>query len=136
MIVLNYWLVKTEPEDYSFADLARAETDTWDGVKNRQAQKNIRSMMPGDLVFIYHTGKERAIIGVGEVASHAFTDPTDAKFSAVSIHARYKLKRPVTLREIKELPEFGDWALVRQSRLSVMPVSEAQWQGVLRLAQS
>jgi predicted RNA-binding protein with PUA-like domain len=132
---MNYWLLKTEPEDYSFTDLAKAETDTWDGVKNHQAQKNIRAMTPGDLVFIYHTGREKAVVGVGEVVSLPFADPTDEKFTAVTIRARYQLSRPVTLAEIKETPQFAGWALVRQPRLSVMPVSQTQWQGVLDLAQ-
>lgn len=132
---MNYWLLKTEPEDYAYANLAAMVMDTWEGVRNRQAQKHIRSMVPGDLAFIYHTGKEKAVVGVAEVVSLPFPDPLDPTFSAVSVRALYPLPRPITLREIKEAPQFAPWALVRQPRLSVMPVSPAHWQDVLNLAQ-
>ena len=131
---MAYWLVKTEPEDYSYYDLAGVEADTWDGVRNRQAQKHLRTMMPGDLVFIYHTGKEKAVVGVAEVVAGPFPDPTDQAFTAVSLRALYPLQRPVALREIKEAPRFAEWALVRQSRLSVMPVLSEYWQSVLDMA--
>jgi predicted RNA-binding protein with PUA-like domain len=133
---MSYWLLKTEPEDYSYADLVQAGTDIWDGVRNRQAQKNLRAMTPGDLAFIYHTGKEKAVVGVGEIVSMPLPDPTDTAYTAVSLQAVRRLQRPVTLKEIKEAPLFADWALVRQPRLSVMPVSPEHWQNVLDLAET
>ncbi|EEG79044.1 EVE domain-containing protein [Dethiobacter alkaliphilus] len=131
---MNYWLLKTEPEDYSFADLKQAGMDVWDGVRNRQAQKNIRAMSPGDQAFIYHTGNEKAIVGVAEIVSIPFSDPTDDQFHAVNVRAQHALPRPVTLKEIKEAPQFEKWALVRQPRLSVMPVSAKHWQQVIELS--
>lgn len=131
---MAYWLVKTEPEDYSFSDLTAAGSDTWDGVRSRQAQKYLRAMQPGDLVYVYHTGKEKAVVGVAEVAAPPFPDPTDPDFTAVTLRALYALTRPVTLREIKKAPRFAEWALVRQPRLSVMPVLPDHWQELLNLA--
>ncbi|MBS4021658.1 MAG: EVE domain-containing protein [Dethiobacter sp.] len=131
---MNYWLLKTEPEDFSFHDLVQAGEEIWDGVRNAKAQKNMRSMQPGDLAFIYHTGREKAVTGVAEIASAAFPDPSDAKFAAVKLSARHPLPRPVTLAEIKALPQFADWELVRLPRLSVMNVPPAHWQAVLTMA--
>ena len=133
---MNYWLLKTEPEDFSYADLVANDQETWNGVRNRQAQSNIRKMAPGELAFIYHTGKVKAVVGVAEIKSVPFPDPTDQAFHAVKVSARYPLPRAVTLKEIKEAPQFAGWALVRQPRLSVMPVSLTHWQGVLDLAQT
>jgi predicted RNA-binding protein with PUA-like domain len=128
---MAYWLVKTEPDDYSYTDLARAGTDTWDGVRNRQAQKYLGEMRPQDRVFIYHTGREKAVVGVAEVDSLPFPDPLDPTYLAVSLRVLQPLARAVTLREIKEAPRFAQWALVRQPRLSVMPVPEEYWLDVL-----
>lgn len=127
---MKRWLLKTEPEDFSYHDLEQKGPETWDGVRNRQAQSFIRAMNPGDLTFIYHTGREKAIVGVGEVRSEPFPDPTDSRFLAVTVTPRYRLPRPVTLKEIKEAPQFAGWALVRQPRLSVMPVLPEIWQAV------
>lgn len=133
---MQYWLVKTEPEDYSYADLQAAGTDTWDGVRNRQAQSYLRRMVPGDLLFIYHTGKEKAVTGVAEVASEPFPDPSDPAYTAVAVKALYPLPQPVALRDVKEASQFAEWALVRQPRLSVMPVTPQHWQDVLQMAQA
>jgi len=126
---MAYWLAKTEPESYSYADLERLGRDRWNGVKNFAALKHIGTMEPGDLVFIYHTGKEKAIVGVAEVVSSAYPDPTetDERFIVIDIEPRYRLDRPVTLKEIKLNTVFQEWALVRQSRLSVMPVTQEHW---------
>lgn len=132
---MNYWLLKTEPDDFSYQDLKQAGMDVWDGVRNRQAQKHIRAMNPGDQAFIYHTGKEKTIVGVAEIISAPLPDPTDADFHAVNLRALYPLPRAVSLREIKKTPQFAEWALVRQSRLSVMPVSKEHWQAIIRLAE-
>ena len=132
---MAYWLLKTEPETFSYADLERLRRDRWNGVKNFAALKHLRQMQPGDLAFIYHTGKEKAIAGVAEVVSTAYPDPaeSDERFVVVDVIPRHSLKRPVTLKEIKANPLFQDWELVRQSRLSVMPVPEALWKVILLL---
>lgn len=131
---MNYWLLKTEPNDYSYTDLVIAGTDIWDGVRGHQAQSNIKQMSAGDLAFIYHTGKEKAIVGIAEIASAPFPDPTNTSYQAVEIQAQARLSHPVTLHTIKASPLFAQWALVRQPRLSVMPVLATHWQDVLNLA--
>ena len=114
----NHWLVKTEPSEYSFADLGREGTTRWSGVSNALALKHLRAMKKGDLVLIYHTGKERQIVGVAEVVAGG-----DER----QLCAKQTLKRPVTLAEIKARKDFADFDLVRIGRLSVMPVSAARW---------
>lgn len=133
---MSYWLAKTEPETYSYADLVRLGRARWNGVKNPVALKHIKSMQPGDQVFIYHTGKEKAIVGLAQVVSHPYPDPelANPRLVVVDLVPEYPLPRPVTLKEIKADPGFHDWALVRQPRLSVMPVSAAQWEMVLKLS--
>ena len=121
----GYWLVKTEPSTYSFDDLNREGVATWDGVKNPVAMKHLRAMQPGDEVLIYHTGKERSVVGVAQV--FAAGDPP--KFKAVR-----RLVRAVTLAEVKQDKAFADWALVRIGRLSVMPVPPALYRRLLTLA--
>jgi predicted RNA-binding protein with PUA-like domain len=127
-----YWLLKTEPSDYSFADLARDRATAWTGVKNFQAIKNLKLVNLGDEVFIYHTGKEKAIIGVAKVVAPAYKH--DNGDTTIDISPLYPLKRPVTLREVKADPRFAEWELVRQARLSVMPVSGEHWQLVHEMA--
>ncbi|MBS4032099.1 MAG: EVE domain-containing protein [Clostridiales bacterium] len=131
---MNYWLLKTEPDEFSYHDLSNAPHDVWDGVRNVQARKNMKEMEPGDLAFIYHTGKEKSIIGVAEITSDPFPDPGDPKFTAVHVQSRYLLPRPVSLAEIKAAPQFAGWALVRQPRLSVMPVTTGHWQAIHTMA--
>lgn len=133
---MSYWLAKTEPDTFSYADLERLGRDKWNGVRNFAALRNMKNMKPGDLVFIYHTGKEKAIVGVAEVVSAAYPDPdeTDARFIVVDVAPRQRLSRPVTLKEIKANPLFSDWELVRQARLSVMPVTSQNWQQIIDLA--
>ncbi len=127
---MNYWLAKTEPESFSYADLERLGRERWNGVRNFAALKHISNMLPGDLLFIYHTGKEKSIIGVAEIVSEPYQDPseTDSRFKVIDVAPRYVLPRPVTLKEIKANPAFYSWELVRLSRLSVMPVSAEHWQ--------
>jgi predicted RNA-binding protein with PUA-like domain len=120
----NYWLVKTEPSTYSFDDLKREGVATWDGVKNPVAMKHLRAMQPGDEVFIYHTGKEKSVIGTATVV--AAGDPPRLK-------AKGMLGRPVTLAEIKADKMFADLALVRIGRLSVQPVPAPQFRKILTL---
>jgi len=133
---MAYWLVKTEPAVYSYADLEREGTDYWDGVRNNLAQRYMKAMQPGDLVLVYHTGAERQAVGVAEVVRAAYPDPTDpsGRWVAVDLKARLRLPRPVTLVQIKADPAFKDWELVRNSRLSVMPVPEPLWERIMRMA--
>lgn len=133
---MSFWLAKTEPESFSYSDLERLGRDMWDGVRNFTAAKHLGSMTPGDQVFIYHSVSEKAIVGVAEVASEPYPDPTadDHRFVTVDMIPRYRLAHPVTLAEIKAIPDFADWELVRQSRLSVMPVSKERWQLIMKLA--
>ena len=133
---MSFWLAKTEPESFSYSDLERLGRDMWDGVRNFTAAKHLGSMTSGDQVFIYHSVSEKAIVGVAEVVSEPYPDPTadDHRFVTVDMIPRYRLTRPVTLAEIKAIPDFADWELVRQSRLSVMPVSKERWQLIMKQA--
>ena len=135
---MAYWLAKTEPESFSYADLVRLGRDAWNGVRNFVALRHMRQMQPGDLVFIYHTGREKAIIGIAEVASLPYPDPEaeDSRFIVVDVAAKELLPRPVSLREVKTSRQFDDWELVTQSRLSVMPVSPDNWQKILTIAKT
>jgi predicted RNA-binding protein with PUA-like domain len=133
---MAYWLFKEEPSHYSFDDFQRDKNTVWSGVQNNLALKHLRSVAKGDRVFFYHTGDEKAVVGVMEVTRSAYPDPaeSDARLVAVDVKAVARLKRPVTLAEIKANPQFADFALVRMSRLSVMPVTPAQWAEIERMA--
>jgi predicted RNA-binding protein with PUA-like domain len=126
---MAHWLLKTEPTTYSWDDLVREKKTRWEGVKNPTALRNIRSMRKGDLAFIYHTSKERAIIGIAEIASNPSGTP-----AVVDIKPKKKLSRAVTLDEIKSDPAFAGWELLRISRLSVVPVPAAMWKRIETLA--
>jgi predicted RNA-binding protein with PUA-like domain len=130
------WLVKEEPLNYPFDRFVSDGSTVWSGVRNPVAQKNLRAMKKGDRVFYYHTGDEKAVIGTAVVSREAYPDPSDkaGKLSVVELVPDKKLKRPVTLAEIKASGRFTDWALVRIPRLSVMPVSEAQWAAIEAMA--
>ncbi len=123
------WLFKEEPTHYNFADLERDGTALWDGVRNSLALKNLRQVKRGDLVFYYHTGKEKAVVGVAEAASVSLPDATekDNKTVVVGVKAVRRLQHPVTLARIKADPRLADWELVRLPRLSVLPVTPVQW---------
>lgn len=133
---MAYWLMKTEPDEFSFTDLERAGREPWNGVRNAAALRHMREMRSGDLVFIYHTGNEKAVVGIAEVAAAAYPDPSeeDPRFVVVDVALRQRLPRPVTLREIKADSQFAEWELVRISRLSVMPVSDRHWEAILGMA--
>ncbi len=135
---MAYWLLKSEPHVYSYADLERDRTTIWDGVNNNLALKHIRTMLPKDLALIYHTGDERRAMGIAEVISSAYVDPKlgDPKRAVVDISAVKVLPQPVTLAQIKQDPSFEGFDLIRISRLSVVPVSEAHWQRILELAET
>lgn len=138
----NYWLLKTEPDAYSFADLERDGSTVWDGVSNNTALKNIRAMQPEDQALIYHTGEERQAVGLAEITSAPYPDPATTRSDArkgptlvvVDVRPLRKLAHPVTLAAMKADPFFADFALVRQSRLSVVPVSAEQWTRIMHMA--
>ena len=132
------WLVKEEPEHYSFEQFVADGKTVWSGVRNPVAQRNLRAMKKGDRVFFYHTGKEKAVIGTAKVAAEAYADPQDksGKLVVVELVPDRKLKRPVTLAEIKAAGRFADFALVRIPRLSVMPVTEEQWEAIEAMARA
>lgn len=127
-----YWLLKTEPADYAFSDLVRDGATAWTGVKNFQAIGNLKKIQEGDELFIYHTGKEKAVIGVAQALSPAYTHNNGD--TVIDLKAVYPLKRAVTLAEIKADSRFSEWELVRLPRLSVMPVTGEHWQLVHELA--
>jgi predicted RNA-binding protein with PUA-like domain len=130
-----YWILKTEPSAYSYERLERERTAVWDGVTNPLALKHIRSMTKGDRVMIYHTGDVKAVVGLAEVVSDPYPDPKDrgGTLWVVDIKANRRLPRPVGLTEIKHDAAFKDMALVRMGRLSVAPVTAAQWQRLLAM---
>ncbi len=133
---MAYWLLKTEPSTYSYDDLERDRRATWDGVSNPVALKHLRAAAAGDLAFIYHTGAEKAIVGIARVASAAYPDPKakDPKLVVVDLEPQERLPKPVTLAAVKADPAFADWELVRIGRLSVMPVPPAMWKRLLAMA--
>lgn len=135
---MAYWLLKTEPENYSYSDLERDGSTVWDGVNNPLALKYLRTMVIGDLALIYHTGKERQVVGVAEIVSQPYTDPTldDTKRVVVDIRVVNKVDKPVTLAQIKQDTLFADFDLLRLPRLSVVPVSELYWQRLIELGNS
>lgn len=132
------WLLKTEPNEYSYTDLEKENIAVWDGVKNALALKNMRTMLPGEEVFIYHTGKERRIMGVAQVANTAYPDPklTDIKRLVIDIRAVRKLPEPITLAQIKQDEKFAGFELIRLPRLSIVPVLPQYWQRLLEMAGS
>ncbi|MCX7763736.1 MAG: EVE domain-containing protein [Bacteroidia bacterium] len=127
---MTYWLIKTEPEEYSYEDLIRDGKAVWDGVRNPQAQRFLRQMKVGDLLLVYHTGKERAVVGLAEVTQAAFPDPANPSYVVVEVAPLQKLPSPVSLASYKEAG--FDFALTRQPRLSVMPVPEHIWEWTLQ----
>ncbi len=132
----NRWLFKEEPSHYSFQDLMKDGKTVWEGVRNPTARMHLRNVKKGDQIFYYHTGNEKAVVGIARAVSNARPDPgaEDEKAVVVDIEAVKPLGCPVTLATIKSLPQFKDFPLVRISRLSVMPVSEAEWRAIEDLA--
>jgi predicted RNA-binding protein with PUA-like domain len=134
---MNY-LMKEEPSNFSYDAFVKDGGTTWTGVKNPVAQRHLRGIKKGDLVFYYHTGDEKAIVGIARATSDAYPDPADktGKAHVVDLAPVKKLKRPVTLAEIKADKRFKDWELTYIPRLSVMPVTEAQWSDILKMSES
>ncbi|MBI3193312.1 MAG: EVE domain-containing protein [Ignavibacteriae bacterium] len=123
---MSNWLLKTEPGEFSFSDLLREKKATWNGVTNNLALKHLRSFKKGDVVFFYHTGNEKSIVGLAEVVSNPYPDPNlnDGKLVVIDIKPKRTFRRKVSLSEIKSKKEFTSFDLVKNSRLSVIPVSD------------
>src|SRR3954469_17020178 len=130
---MAHWLVKSEPSVYSWDNMVADKRTHWNGVRNFQAAASLKAMKVGDTCFFYHSNEERAVVGVVEIAKTYYPDPSDetGRFGMVDVKAVGPLKSPVTLAAIKADPKLADIALVRQSRLSVMPLSDAAWKRIL-----
>jgi predicted RNA-binding protein with PUA-like domain len=131
---MNHWLVKQEPEAYSFDDLVKDGVTDWTGVRNFQARNNLQAMKKGDKVLFYHSVSEKSVVGIASVSKTAFPDPTDEKWFAVEIKAGKKLKKPVTLEQVKENLALANIALIKQSRLSVMPLTKDEYEEILSMS--
>ena len=136
-MLMKYWLIKTEPEEWSWQQQVKSGNKgaEWSGVRNFQAAKNLRDMKIGDKCFFYHTGKSKSIIGIATIIKEAFLDKSDKtrKFVSVIVKALYPLKREVSLKEIKKNKDFRDFSLVKQSRLSVMNVRLKYWKKICKM---
>ena len=134
----SFWLVKQEPSAYSWSDFAADGETSWTGVRNFAARNNLRRMQKGDEVFFYHSGEEKAVVGIAKVTRTAYTDPTakEGDWSTVDLAAVKPLGRPVTLREIKNNSRLKTIPLVRQSRLSVMPLRESEFREIVGMGSS
>jgi predicted RNA-binding protein with PUA-like domain len=134
---MAYWLLKTEAEEFSWDDQVKrgAKGEPWNGVRNFTARRHLNAMKKGERAFFYHTGDEKRIVGVVEVIREAYPDPTDAKgvFVTLNVKAVAPMPKPVTLAEVKAEPRLADMALVKFSRLSVQPVTDAEWKMVCRM---
>ncbi len=133
---MNYWLVKTEPEAYSWDHLVKDKKTIWDGVRNFQARSHMKKMEKGDTVFIYHTGEEKAIIGQAQDTQSAYPDPKDTEWMVVELSAQKQLKKPVSLAQIKAEKRLKDMVLVRASRLSVQPVNSSEYDLIIELSEA
>jgi predicted RNA-binding protein with PUA-like domain len=133
---MKYWLMKSEPSTWSWNDQKRKKTEMWDGVRNYQARNNLMKMQKGDLCFFYHSIKEKSIVGIVEVTREHYQDPTDKtkKFVVVDVRFKEELKNPVTLEEIKKEKRLSNLSLIKQSRLSVMPVDKASWNLIKKIS--
>ena len=133
---LNYWLMKSEPSTWSWKNQVKDGVAMWDGVRNYQARNNLMKMKKNDLCFFYHSVSEKSIIGVVVVVKEHYPDPTDntGKFVVVDVKTKYKLERPVSLEDIKNNPKLTKIALLKQSRLSVMPIAKSEWDMIIKIS--
>jgi predicted RNA-binding protein with PUA-like domain len=133
---MAYWLIKSEPNSWSWDDQVRVGTEPWTGVRNHQAAKYMKAMAVGDQVFFYHSVQQKSIVGVVEVARAAYPDPTDEshRFVCVDVKAVSSVQQPVPLKDIKSNPKLEHMPLLRQSRLSVCPVTDEEWEEILHMA--
>ena len=134
---INYWLLKSEPSTWSWEDQVKAGVEMWDGVRNYQARNNLMSMKKKDLCFFYHSVSEKIIIGIVEVVKEHYPDPTDetGRFVVTEVKAKKKLKIAVSLEEIKTTPKLSSIALIKQSRLSVMPLTKNEWDIIIKISE-
>lgn len=132
----QYWLMKSEPDEYGWDHLVAEKEGTWDGVKNAQASNNMKSMKLGDQVFFYHSRQGLEIVGIMEVSKEHFPDPFDdsGRWVAVKVKPVRKLNKPVSLKDMKQNPKLAELPIIRQSRLSVAAVTKAQWDEILSMA--
>ena len=133
---MNYWLLKSEPDAWSWDNQVKEGASMWDGVRNYQARNNLKEMKKNDLCFFYHSITERSIVGIVKVVKEYYPDPTDKtdRFVVVDVKATKKLKNPVSLDQIKENSKLKDIALVKQSRLSVMPLKKTEWEIIIKMS--
>ncbi len=131
---MNYWMVKQEPDAYSWDDFVKDGATDWTGVRNFQARNNLRAMKKGDKVLFYHSNVGKEVVGIAEVSKDGFPDPTDEKWTAVELKPVKPLKKPVTLAQIKENLALAEMKLIRQSQLSVMPVTKDEYQEILSMS--
>lgn len=134
---MAYWLVKSEPFKYSWDQLVKDGRTHWDGVRNHQAANNLKAMRVGDKAFFYHSNEGKEVVGIATVVKEAYPDPSDPsdRFVMVDVEPERPLDRPVTLKEIKADPALSDVALIRQSRLSVMPIEPDHWKHIVKLSE-
>ena len=134
---INYWLLKSEPSTWSWEDQVKAGVEMWDGVRNYQARNNLMKMKKKDLCFFYHSVSEKLIIGIVEVVKEHYPDPTDktGRFVVTDVKTKKKLKRAVSLEEIKSTPKLSNMALIKQSRLSVMPLTKNEWDTIIKISE-
>jgi len=132
---MNYWLLKTEPDTFSWDDLVRDKKTGWDGVRNFQARSHLKAMKKGDLAFVYHTGEEKSVVGIAKLTKENYPDPKDNEWVAVEIAPVNKLKNPVSLAQIKADKRFTNMVLVKASRLSVQPVKKEEFDMIVALSE-
>ena len=133
---MKYWLIKSEPDAWSWSSQVKEGSSMWDGVRNYQARNNLKKMKKNDLCFFYHSVTEKSIVGIVKVVKEYYPDPTDKtdRFVVVDVKATKKLKKPVSLDQIKENNKLKDIALVKQSRLSVMPLKKTEWDIIIKMS--
>tara|TARA_B100000963_G_scaffold317994_1_gene298782 strand:+ start:125 stop:535 length:411 start_codon:yes stop_codon:yes gene_type:complete len=133
---MNYWLLKSEPSAWSWDNQVKEGPSMWDGVRNYQARNNLKEMKKNDLCFFYHSVTERSVVGIAKVVKEHYPDPTDktGRFVVVDIKAIKKMKNPVSLDQIKENKKLKNIALIKQSRLSVMPIKKIEWEEIIKLS--
>lgn len=132
---MSYWLMKTEPGTYSWDDLVKDKKTTWDGVRNFQARNNMKAMKKGDLIFIYHSNEGKDIVGIAKITKEHFPDPKDKDWPVVEITPVKKLKQPISLAVIKATKKLANMVLVKNSRLSVQPVKESEFDIIVTMSQ-
>ncbi|NVJ85870.1 MAG: EVE domain-containing protein [Algoriphagus sp.] len=131
---MKYWMVKSEPNSYSWDDFEKAQEDIWDGVRNYQARNYLNEMGIGDQVLFYHSGKEKAVVGIAEVSSAPLPDPKDEAWTAVMLKVGKRLTNPVSLKQIKAEDRLSDLPMLKQSRLSVLPVSKDEFELIVKMS--